>query len=238
MLPIPQYATKVSIDVGLSVNAPQSATWLEHDPELFVLGFEPIQSNIDFIYKGNAPWPKNLQPWMIGKRICIVKAALAETDEPKPVNFYVTKLDPGCSSFLKPVSLEIDRIELVNVFKLDTILEHFPYNRIPYIEHLKIDAQGTDFNVVKGVTNNLNRILFVTLEVDTVNYIGSNQSEKEVSEFFRLNGFHRISNSILSRINRKIRRINVDLETDDPTYINLPLYFKLGRPQKWIYQRG
>ena len=147
-------------------------------------------------------------------------------------------MDPGCSSFLKPVSLEIDRIELVNVFKLDTILEHFPYNRIPYIEHLKIDAQGTDFNVVKGVKNNLSRILFVTLEIDTANYVGSNQSEKEVNEFFRLNGFHRISNSILSRINRKIRRINVDLETDDPTYINLSLYFELGRPQKWIYQRG
>jgi FkbM family methyltransferase len=235
---IPKYATKVSIDVGLSVNAPQSATWLEQDPDLFVIGFEPIQSNIDLIHQGNAPWPKNLQPSMIGERICIVKAALAELDEPKPVNFFVTKLDPGCSSFLKPVSFEIDRVELVSVFKLDTILEHFPYNRIHYIEHLKIDAQGTDFNVLKGAIKNLSRILFVTLEIDTINYIGSQQSEGEVNEFLSLNHFYRINNSILGRIIRKILGIRVDFQTDDPTYINLPLYSKLGKPKKWIFQRG
>ncbi len=235
---IPPYATQVRIDVGLSVNAPQSATWLEREDNLFVLGFEPIQSNIDSIHAGNAPWPRNLNPVLIGHRMSIVRAALSTTDEPSTKNFYVTKPDPGCSSFLEPKNIDVDRIEIVHVFKLDTILDLFPYHRIPYIEHLKIDAQGSDFDVLKGTTQNLSKILFVTLEIDTENYHGAFQSEKKISNFLRRQGFRKVSDSIVNRGIRKLKRQNVDLETDDPTYINLSLYSKLGKPRIWIYQRG
>lgn len=235
---IPPYATQVRIDVGLSVNAPQSATWLEREDDLFVIGFEPIQSNIDFIHAGNAPWPKNLNPALIGNRMCIVRTALSATDEPRTKNFYVTKPDPGCSSFLEPKNIEVDRIEVVHEFNLDTILKFFPYHRIPYIEHLKIDAQGSDFDVIKGTKQNLSKILFITLEIDTQNYHGGLQSENEVSNFLRHQGFRKISDSIVSRGIRKLKRHNINLETDDPTYVNSSLYSNLRNPRIWIYQRG
>jgi FkbM family methyltransferase len=235
---IPPYATQIRIDVGLSVNAPQSATWLEREKNLFVLGFEPIQSNIDFIHAGNAPWPRNLNPALIGNRMAIVRAALSSTNEPSTKNFYVTKPDPGCSSFLEPKSIEVDRIEVVHVFKLDTILNFFPYQRIPYIEHLKIDAQGSDFDVLKGAKENLSKILFITLEIDTENYVGGLQTENEVSNFLSTYGFRKVDDSIVSRMIRRFKRQKFELETDDPTYINVSLYSKLGNPRIWIYQRG
>jgi FkbM family methyltransferase len=235
---IPQYATTVSIDVGLSVNAPQSAIWLERNAGLFVIGFEPIQSNIDAIYIGKSQWPINLDPRMIGTRISIVKAALSNENLPDTRNFYVTKNDPGCSSFLKPINLEVDRIEVVSVFTLDEVLSYFPFDRIAYIDHLKVDAQGTDFDVIKGVDKNLSRILFITLEIDTQNYFDGNQTEKSVSRFLRLHGFCRIKNSLFGQVCRRVLGINIHLEVDDPTYINLALYKKLGKPRKYVYQQG
>lgn len=235
---VPGYATSVSIDVGLSVNAPQSAKWLERDAGLFVIGFEPIQSNIDAIYMGQSQWPINLNPKMIGTRISIVKAALSDKNLPQSRDFYVTKADPGCSSFLKPINLEVDRIETVSVFTLDDILRYFPFDRISYIDHLKVDAQGTDFDVIIGAENNLSRILFITLEIDTQNYIDGHQSESAISQYLSTHGFLRIKKTFLAQFCRKVQGIHISLDAEDPTYINLALYTKIGKPKKYVYQRG
>ena len=45
----PEAVERVKIDIGLSVNAPQSQAWIAADPGIFVLGFEPLKSNLDQI---------------------------------------------------------------------------------------------------------------------------------------------------------------------------------------------
>jgi FkbM family methyltransferase len=237
-LSIPDYAQSVKIDVGLSVNAPQSSIWLKRDSELFVFGFEPLLDNIERIKAGESKWPENLSPELIGQRIVIVPCALSDKTDLAGRDFFVTKNDPGCSSLLEPVSMEVQKIERVPVITLDKFLDFFPFERFPFIEHLKIDVQGADFEVIRGSDEHLDKIMFITLEIDTIHYIGSTQSESEIKKYMKARGFILLSNSLLGRAQRFLKGIKVILETDDPTFLNYKLYLRNSKPQKNIYQRG
>jgi FkbM family methyltransferase len=235
---VPGYAESVKIDVGLSVNAPQSSIWLKRDIGLFVFGFEPLLDNIERIKSGESEWPENLAPDLIGQRIAIVPCALSSKTELAGRDFFVTKNDPGCSSLLAPVSMEVLKVERVPVVTLDSFLDYFPFERFPIIEHVKIDVQGADFEVIKGSEAHLDKIMFVTLEIDTFHYTGSTQSEAEIKKYMKAKGFIFISNSLLGRIHRFLKGIKVILETDDPTFLNFKLYSDNSKPQKSVYQRG
>jgi FkbM family methyltransferase len=237
-LSIPDYAKSVKIDVGLSVNAPQSSIWLKRDGRLFVFGFEPLLDNINRIRMGNSKWPENLDPVLIGQRIVIVPCALSSKVNLEGSDFFVTKNDPGCSSLLAPLGMEVLKVESVPVITLDSFLDFFPFERFPFIEHVKLDCQGTDFEVIKGTERHLDKIMFVTLEIDTLHYIGSTQSKAQINKYFKDRGFVLISNSILGHIFRLIKGIRVDLETDDPTFLNYQLYRDNSRPKKSVFQRG
>ena len=237
-LSIPEYAVSVKIDVGLSVNAPQSSIWLKRDCGLFVFGFEPLLDNIERIKTGDSEWPENLSPELVGKRIVIVPCALSSKTDLGGRDFFVTKNDPGCSSLLAPISMEVLKVVRVPVITLDSFLNLFPFDRFPIIEHLKIDVQGADFEVIKGAEAHLDKIMFVTLEIDTFHYIGTTQSEGEIKKHMKARGFVLISNSLFGRFLRFLKGIKVNLETDDPTFLNYKLYTDNSKPQKSVYQRG
>ena len=46
---IPSWAKRVKLDIGMSLNAPNSQKWLEADNELCVFGFEPNISNLGVV---------------------------------------------------------------------------------------------------------------------------------------------------------------------------------------------
>ena len=235
---VPEYSKRVKIDVGLSVNAPQSAVWLDRDHDLFIFGFEPLESNISQIITGKSIWPINLSPQLIGKEIIIVPVALSNKNNLEGRDFYVTEKDPGCSSLLLPAKMDVARIEKVPVITLDSFLSYFPFERFSYIEHLKIDVQGADFEVIKGAEQNLRNFLVITMEIDTLGYVGSSQSIKTVMSYMKKKDFILLSNSIWGKLRRRLRRINISLETDDPTFLNYKLYCDLSKPHRFVYQRG
>lgn len=235
---LPKSCTSVRIDVGLSVNAPQSQVWLKKDPNLHVFGFEPVKANREKILKGNSPWPINLDPSLVGERIHILPCALLERHIPGGMDIFVTKKDPGCSSVLAPKTFEVDYIENVEVDCLDSFFEYFPFNQIAFIHHLKIDVQGADIQVLEGALRNITKILAVTVEVDTNEYCDTRNSLEAIHELLRPYGFELLKKGLFHRIKLRLKGIKVNVETDDPTFINIPLYKNEKPKDFWIYQRG
>ena len=69
----------------------------------------------------------------------------------KEVDFYCTNKDSGTSSLYCPNSNlkdEIKEIVKVPVYSLKHFFDIFDWNRFPYIEYIKIDAQGSDSDEV------------------------------------------------------------------------------------------
>ena len=235
---LPDYCRSVRLDVGLSVNAPQSSVWISRDATLHVFGFEPVSENRKTIFRGDAPWPVNLNPELIGKRMNIIPCALMEKSINEGLDIFVTKKDPGCSSLLKPKSFEIDYTERVEVATLNEFLEYFPFDAVSYISHLKIDVQGADIQVLEGGINFLDRIMSITSEVDTIEYEKTRNSTRALVKLLKPYGFILVKKHLLAKLILRLRGIRISVEADDPTFLNLRL-FKTEKPNDfWVYQRG
>ena len=238
LLSLPSYCTKVKLDVGLSVNAPQSAIWLNREPNLFVYGFEPVARNREAIFSGNHQWPTKLNPALIGERIEIIPCALGQKSIAGGLRMFITKTDPGCSSLLEPIGMEIDYMETVPVFSLGDFLSYFPFQRIRQIEHLKIDVQGADFDVLLGTREFLKKIMAITIEIDTSNYVATRNSSLGIGFYLLKRGFlrirHRASWIFICKIFGKV----LTVETDDPTYLNLRFLLARTTDSLSLFQRG
>jgi FkbM family methyltransferase len=238
LLSLPSYCTKVKLDVGLSVSAPQSAIWLNREPNLFVYGFEPVERNREAILSGNHHWPIKLNPALIGQRILIIPCALGRDSIPEGQRMFITKTDPGCSSLLEPIGMEIDYMEEVPVFSLGDFLSHFPFQRIKQIDHLKIDVQGSDFEVLRGAGEFLKKIMAITIEVDTSNYVGTRNSSLGIKVYLLKRGFLRIRNRTLWIFISRLFGKALTVETDDPTYLNLRFLLIRTTHSISLFQRG
>jgi hypothetical protein len=121
---------KIKIDVGLSGNAPQSEIWTQRDPELLVIGFEPLGKNRKMIADFSSPWPIKLDPHKIRKSVFVVPVALSSKRSLKDLKMYITEDDAGSSSLLVPIGLSFKEFEFVPVFSLDDFFSFFPFTSI------------------------------------------------------------------------------------------------------------
>jgi FkbM family methyltransferase len=161
---LPNNFTQVKIDIGLSHNAPNSEVWLNRNPNsLIVFGFEPNPKALNILrgyLKRDEKFEYVLSLDKLNNNFFLIPLALG--NENKSSNFYsVTSIDCGVSSLYKPTQWDYTQFQ-VPQFKLDTFLELFPFNQIPYISHIKIDAQGHDWNIIKGMVNHLNKIAYIS----------------------------------------------------------------------------
>lgn len=228
----------LKIDVGLSENAPQSQEWIERDPDTFVIGFEPVSQNRERIQKGDSRWPKKLDPKFINSRIYIVPCALFSSAIPSGKEIFVTKGDPGCSSLLNPLNFETAYKELVPVWTLGDFLPLINPTEFPIVDHLKIDAQGADFEIVKGLGSTMNRVLAITIEVEVNAYESSTNDFKNVERFMHSRGFFRVRLPAILKSLLRIRRVNLEFDCGDPTFINLRLLLGISDRTIILYQRG
>jgi FkbM family methyltransferase len=251
---LPENCKRVKIDVGLSYNAGQSARWLEEDPDLVVFGFEPVESNLNTI--------NNTQEQSIYKylrdRMFVLPVALGSS---KGVfSMYITKVDTGRSSLLKPLNFDVDHIERVPQFTLNEFLDYFPFNKILRIDYLKTDCQGSDIEVLKGASRYLDRIAVITTECDDVAYELSNNSFFEVNKFLVKNGFtctntffhsdpnnrvlkSRSIKSLKARIpvsfkNFVKRILRMNSKSEDPTFYNRRFIDFIREGEISYYQKG
>ena len=142
-------------------------------------------------------------------RFVIQPCALSSVSEPTTMKFYVSANDCGTSSLFPNDEIQLGKIKDVidvPVYSLKMFFDGFPWDRFEYIDYVKIDAQGSDLNILKGAGSYLReRVVFVTAEGDGHQYIGAGEcSTQNIIDYMKSQGF------------MLIRHLN----TTDPTFVN------------------
>jgi FkbM family methyltransferase len=211
---IPKECTHVKLDVGLSYSAPQSQRWLSHeDDRLMVFGFEPIPECVSLIMNKNNKLQSHSncvkRKYIDEGRFVIQECALSCVDIPKTMKFYVSNNDYGTSSLYPNDEVHLGKIKKVidvPVYSLKMFFDGFPWNRFDYIDYLKIDAQGSDLNILKSAGSYLSeRVVYVTAEGDGYQYIGAHEcSQQNIISYMETQNFIHIHHP----------------NTADPTFVN------------------
>lgn len=221
---VPDWVKRVKIDVGLSVNAPQSCIWLEEDAQLFVVGIEPSRSNLMSLLNPISCWQPKLDPILIDDRILVLPYAISNDPDYSCLRFTDVESVPGRSnkgmSSLKKVLDQslVRRIMDVQSLKLSTIIKSIPVDRFPRIDHVKTDCQGSDFDVLSSASDQLSRVVFYTFEIEsTTTYAFTENTYEHYHQFLMRHNFIPVRQAILTGLlsNHEI------IACDDPTYINL-----------------
>lgn len=192
-LKIPSKSERVLIDIGTSFNAPNTEIWTRGNDEVFVLAFEPNPVSVKSLKMGN--WIENpygpnwrhelqLNPDVIGDQVFIVESALS-SGEPKYSDFYCTAEDPGTSSLYEPSDsspIRVDKKITIPTFSLEEIFKVFPWDRFPFIEHVKIDAQSSDYDIILGMGEYIKKILYITVETNTMDSNSEKPHYKNLNE--------------------------------------------------------
>lgn len=198
----------VRFDIGLSYNAPQSQRWLSENENLTVFGFEPNPLSCVAILDPNNKKRESvhgdpLNVKYIDDKFFLFPVALSEK-KGRSI-FYITEKDEGCSSLYRPKGV-IGPVKVkvsVAVYTLSDLFKLIPENIL--IEYIKIDAQGSDLNILKGAGEYLrNRVIYVTAEADGSYYHDSDCTEQNITEYMKTQGFLRVYNQ----------------KTKDPTFLN------------------
>jgi FkbM family methyltransferase len=223
----------IKIDIGLSFNAPYSLKWLNNQSDLLVFGFEPNPISLSFLLDSNTRRYNRYRGWMnfdnpyLNKNFFIIPAALSNNETPQTLNFYDISGDEGCSSLFKPnedffkrSGYTINKIISVPVFNLSDFFKLLP-DSIKYIEHIKIDAQGSDFNIIKGGANFIReKVVWLTIEADGWQYENAEDcNELNIVNYMTEQGFERVYRD----------------DVLDPTFLNLK--YKDIADSIWICQK-
>ena len=235
---LPDWVRIVKLDVGLSVNAPQSELWLQNNSETLVFGFEPVSSNLAALKAGNSTWPIKLNPERIGDTMIIIPCALGSRLMSGLHEIHITAGDSGRSSLLRPVNFSVIRKEKIEVFLLSDFLELFPFHLISSIDHLKIDVQGLDFEVLRGTNKFLRNISAVTVEVDQTDYENTTNNFKKIRFYMLLFGHIYVRNKLKWNKCFKILRLQIQIDSHDPTFVNIFHIHKFRRRQLSVIQIG
>ena len=211
---IPNNIKKIKLDIGLSYNAPVSQNLLKEENDVFVFGFEPLKESYEGILSGNIvkKSKKHGEPlekrFLDENRIFLLPFALNDKHEESEVTFFKTLRDVGCSSLFEPKDKREMKNEktTVKTTSLKNFFDLFDWDRFSYIEWIKIDAQGSDLNILKGAENYLkDRVVYVTAEGHGGGY---HNAEKNIEKF--------ITEYMISQNFIKVNHPN----TQDPTYLN------------------
>jgi FkbM family methyltransferase len=178
---------KVIFDVGAN-NGSSSVPLAIENPTYLVFAFEPTPEMIEVI-----------KSKIVGlENYVIVPKAVSDYNGTAEFNV-AGNWDWGCSSLLKfsrksqtdwpgRTDFHVTYKLNVDVIRLDTFIEE---NGITKIDHLHIDTQGSDLNVMKGLGEYLHIVTEGKLEAgtsDDVLYEGQNKLN-DCIKFLLLNGF-------------------------------------------------
>lgn len=205
---IPKNITHIKLDIGLGMHNIHSKDWLKYEKNLFVFMFEPNidskNSCLEHMHKIQNIINDNKNGFVI------IPIALSNVEQESFMEFYSMLNDGGTSSLYKPINLNrlgpIKSKNTVSVFSLKHFLEIFPWDRFDYIEYIKIDAQGADFDIIQSAGDYLSeKVVFVTAEPESNDYENCYHNTSENMEKYL--------------ISKNFIRINHP-NTEDPTFIN------------------
>ncbi len=188
---VPLWTKRVKIDIGTSFNAPNSEIWLNTDSDCCVFAFEPNIHNVRALETGENVGiyirPIRLNPEKFNKSFFCINCALSnyygESD------FYCAADDSGTSSLFKPKDFTIQEITKVPVKPLSHFLLEFPWDRFEYIEQVKIDAQSSDLNIIRGATAYLDKIVYLDVETTTNNQYDNEENPLWIKNYLEAHNF-------------------------------------------------
>jgi FkbM family methyltransferase len=220
--------TNVKFDIGLGMCNVNSLNWLQKQNNLLIIGIDP---NIDSINSSLHHINKELLN-NINNQFQIIQIGLHDVNEPTTMNFYNMNDDAGTSSLYKPIDDKILKLKnknilgpikeklIIPVYSLKDVLEKFPFDRFKYIDYIKIDAQGADFDIIKSAGNYLKeKVVYITAEPESKHYEGCDHNTSENMEKY-----------LITQDFIKINHPN----TSDPTFINKNYYHL--KDEIYIYQ--
>lgn len=225
---IPLNIKHIKFDIGLSYSAPISQTWLKNEEDLLVFGFEPNPRSIQSIKSSNNQKRHDshgdvLEAKYINTNFFLVPVALSN-EQKESLPFYITDIDEGCSSLYKPnnTMFTTDAVVNVPVFTLKDFFDLLPLDKIPYIEYIKIDAQGADLEILMGAGKYLSeKVVLITAESEVGNhYLDIKYTKANLVDYMSSIGFSQIQHP----------------NTEDPTFVNSK--FIKEAVNIYIYQKG
>jgi len=213
---IPDNVKHIKIDIGLGMYNINSTNWLCNESNLFVFMFDP---NADSIASSVSSMQNRFN--ISDKCYTILPVALSDVDEPTTMEFYSMEADGGTSSLYQPIGTvlgPIKQIYSVPVFSLKHFFDRFPWDRFDYIEYIKIDAQGADFDIIKSAGSYLKeRVVYITAEAEDSFYENClNNTELNMENYLTTQDFVKIQHP----------------NTRDPTFVNK----KFSHLTPYIYQ--
>lgn len=187
---IPSWAKKVKLDVGTSLSAPNSEIWLERESDLVVFGFEPNINNVRILNEGQNYWKPHLKKERINHSFFCINCALSNFISEKEKFYCTGDGNPGTSSLFQPKNFQVLDVIDIPVITLESFFDIFPWDKINFIDQVKIDAQSSDFNIVKGIGHYLKeKIVYIDVETWTNNHYHSEEKPEQLKEFLLDNEF-------------------------------------------------
>jgi FkbM family methyltransferase len=214
---LPEWVKHVKLDIGLGRFPIYSREWLKEQPDTIIFGFEPSPDALRMIREN---WIISKE--QMGRNFFVLPVALAESSNTF-LDFYETSPSES-SSLLKPTQEFLDhykfKLKFIQVpcFTLADFLQMLP--KVPFIEYIKIDAQGADLSIVRSGHEIIkDKVVYITLEADGNHYEKSDSTPKNIDAYMNSIGFERIQHP----------------NTDDPTYFNQK--FEDAKDSIYICQR-
>lgn len=203
---------KLRLDIGTSISAPVTRYWFNNLEDIYVIGIEP---NPDCLDKENF-WQNNFfnikkmfENHPQGENYYHIIGACDNVEKLTEQEFYLLSGNVGCSSLLRPKyeninGCSLDKIINVETFSIFSLLENIICDTI---ELIKVDTQGKDLDVIKGMKNKIKNVCYIDLEDDSTFYYHNASSHSEIIEYMRLNDFdlYQAINGNLRFINKNIR---------------------------------
>ena len=120
----------------------------------------------------NAVIYKNKKVCNIENRFFDIKCAIDNIEDIRMSNFY-RLINSGASSLLEPnisslaadnPQRKVEEIEKIKCLSLEKILDYVDWRKFEVIEHLKVDCEGKDLEVIKSIGHYMDKVVFLTHE--------------------------------------------------------------------------
>ena len=219
-LVIPKEKKRIKLDVGNSVNAPNSALWLRKDPtETIVYAFEPNPFSVAMLNSGKAgnfySFANILDSKHLWKDFFQMKVAIGDENKASQ-EFFMTEGDPGTSSLNEPTAFKLQKTVPVPVIRLDYFLDKIPWDQFKYVDVLKTDTQGFDLKAIKGAGKYLReKIVCVNAEFMVTGYKSVHRPD-ELQRYLAENGFKLLAGEtwVNSQFEDLVKTKKVDCEVE------------------------